>query len=256
MTRFALTLSGATAALLLITPGVVLAEVSAPAAAPAATMARPAKTFKVLTPADVDPATLLSPPVADGSPRQVAELAEVRRIYFGRTPEERAHADWDNTHEDATLFATTVGPAFDLAKLPKTAAFLTLVENEQSVAANIAKRFFLRNRPWAIDPKIVSCDAKPNANAKTSFPSGHATVGYSVGYVLANLMPEKAQPILARANDYAYSRVVCGAHYPSDTEASHVLGVVVGQKLMHNPALAEQIAGVRAELKAAGLTDR
>ncbi len=225
---------------------------SVDAMAPAAT-ARPMKAFKVLTPADVDPARLLSAPPADASPRGQDDLAEVLRLYRGRTADQLAHADWDDKHEDSNIFAATVGPAFDLAKLPETARFLKLVENEQSVAANLAKRYFRRMRPWGREASIKPCDDKPNANPKTSFPSGHATLGYAIGYVLSDLMPQKADAIQARAYDYAYSRLICGDHFASDTEASHVLGVTVGLKLMTHPTLAAQIAAVRAELKAAGL---
>ena len=130
------------------------------------------------------------------------------------------------------LFFATLGPQFDLNKLPATAKLMAVVDNEQSVAANIVKRYFLRNRPWAIDPSLVACDYRPNAPPLTSYPSGHATLSYSEGYILAQLMPEKAQPILARAQEYAYSRVVCGAHYPTDIEASHVLGVELAMMML------------------------
>ena len=74
-----------------------------------------------------------------------------------------------------------------------------------------------------------------------------------MGYVLANLLPSKSEAILARAHDYAYSRVICGAHYPSDIEASHVLGTVVAMKLMANPHVAAMIEAAKAELNAAGV---
>jgi acid phosphatase (class A) len=131
---------------------------------------------------------------------------------------------------------------------------MATVDNEQSVTANIAKRYFKRNRPWAIDPTLVACDYKPNAAPLTSYPSGHATLSYSEGYILAALMPEKAQPILDRAQEYAYSRVVCGAHYPSDIEASHVLGTELAMTMLRNPAFAADFEAARTELKAAGLT--
>ena len=67
-------------------------------------------------------------------------------------------------------------------------------------------------------------------------------------------MPEKAQPILARAQEYAYSRVVCGAHYPTDIEASHVLGVELAMMMLRDPGFAAQFEAARAELRAAGLT--
>ena len=226
----------------------------APAAAAPAAAPRAPKTLHVLTADQLDPAKLLPPPAKDGSDQQKAELAEVQRLYKTRTPERRAQAEWDDKHETTELFFATLGPKFDLAKLPKTAAMLKVVENEQSVAANIAKRYFLRNRPWAIDPSLVACDYKPNAAPLTSYPSGHATLSYSVGFILADLMPEKAQAILARANEYAYSREVCAAHYPTDIEASHVFATELALMMLHNPGFAAQVEASRAELRAAGLT--
>jgi acid phosphatase (class A) len=75
-----------------------------------------------------------------------------------------------------------------------------------------------------------------------------------VGYVLATLMPDKAQVILARADDYAYSREICGDHFASDTEASHVLGTAVAIQMLDNPKVAPMVSAARAELRAAHLT--
>jgi len=184
------------------------------------------KTLKVLTPDQVDPASLLPAPAADGAERQKAELAEVERIYRNRTPERYAQAQWDNDHESSALFAATLGDGFDLAKLPATARLLALVENEQAVSATIAKRYFKRDRPWGADPTIKPCDYNPGANPLTSYPSGHATLGYSVGYVLARLIPEKAAAIQTRADDYAYSREVCGDRSlcPAPTPTQSLVG--------------------------------
>lgn len=233
-----------------------LASAAVASAADAPAAPRPPKTLHVLTADQVDPGKLLPPPVKDGSDQQKSELAEVQRLYKARTPARRAQAEWDDKHETVELFFATLGPGFDLKKLPATAKVMATVDNEQSVAANIAKRYFLRNRPWAIDPSLVACDYKPNAAPLTSYPSGHATLSYSEGYVLAALMPEKAQPILDRAQEYAYSRVVCAAHYPSDIEASHVLGAELAMMMLKDPGFAADFAAARAELKAAGLTTR
>jgi len=214
------------------------------------------KTLHVLTPDQVDPSRLLPPPAKDGSDFQKADLVEVERVYKSRTPDRKAQAEWDDKHESVELFFRTLGPQFDLAKLPATAKLMAEVDNEQSVAANIVKHYFRRNRPWAIDPSLVACDYKPNAPPLTSYPSGHATLSYSQGYILAQLMPEKAQAILDRASEYAYSRVVCGAHYPSDIEASHVLGTELAMLMLQNPGFAAQVQASKAELRAAGLTSR
>jgi len=240
---------------LIIVAGLATASAQTPQV-PAAAGARQPKTLHVVTEEQVDPSRLLPPPSKDGSDLQKADLAEVERVYHSRSPERRARAEWDDKHESVELFFKVLGPEFDLKKLPATAKLMAAVDNEQSVTANIAKRYFKRNRPWAIDASLVACDYRPNAPPLTSYPSGHATLGYSEGYILAALMPEMAQPILDRAQDYAYSRVVCGAHYPSDIEASHVLGVELAMTMMHDQKFAADFEAARAELRAAGLTRR
>jgi acid phosphatase (class A) len=250
-------LLGLTAAALFAGPAALAPQAlaaDAPAAPPARYVSPSGKTLHILTEAQVDPARLLPPPVRDGSEEQKAELADVQKAYRNRTPERRAVAEWDDKHETVELFFKTLGPEFDLKKLPRTAKLIAALENEQSVAANIAKKHFQRNRPWAVDPSLVACDYKPNAAPLTSYPSGHATLSYSEGYILAELMPEKAEPILSRAREYAYSRLVCGAHYASDIEASHVLGTELAMMLMDNPAFAADFKASQAELRSAGLT--
>src|SRR5215471_18325376 len=82
------------------------------------------KTLLYLTPEQIDPSRLLAPPPKDGSPAQQAEMVAVKTLIHSRTAERYAQATWDAQHEDATPFATTLGPAFDLAKLPATAKLL------------------------------------------------------------------------------------------------------------------------------------
>ena len=133
-----------------------------------------------------------------------------------------------------------------------------------SAAASTAKEYFHRVFPAVVDTSItdLNCDpaavragaAKPGGRVRRSYPSGHATLGYSMGIVLATLIPEKAQAIQARAFDYAYSREVCAEHYHSDVDASHALGTAVGLMLLNNAALKPEIDAAKAELKAAHLT--
>jgi acid phosphatase (class A) len=220
------------------------------------------KTLVYLTPGQIDPSRLLPPPAKDGSTTQQEEMAAVKRLIHSRTAERYAQAKWDAEHEDATPFAGTIGPAFDLAKLPATAKLLESVLHDQAVAASTAKDYFRRKFPvtaempasyreWTCD----TADRKPESRPLRSYPSGHATLGYSVGVVLAALIPEKSQAILLRAADYAYSREVCGDHYHSDVDASRALGTALGVMLLENAALRPQLDAARAELRAAHLTN-
>ncbi len=219
------------------------------------------KTLKYLTVSEIDPSRLLPPPPKDGTDVQKQEMLDLKRLLAARTPERFAQAQWDNEHESSIVFASAIGPEFDLAKLPVTTKLLAAVENDQSIAASAAKVYFSRRFAAVVDTSIVplTCDpadvrasaAKPGGRALRSYPSGHATMGYSVGVFLAALIPEKSQDILARAADYGYSREVCGDHYHSDVEASHALGTALGIMLFNNAALQPQIEASKAELRTA-----
>jgi acid phosphatase (class A) len=232
------------------------------ASAQSGSAAPPTKTLKVLSPAETDPGRLLPPPPADGSASQKRELAQAEKLVRTRAPERFAQAKWDNEHEDASAFYATLGADFDIKRLPETAKLLALVLNDQSVVASASKVYFHRRFPVvAAGPSATytewTCDAdvkKPVDRPLRSYPSGHATMGYSLGIVLAALMPEKSQAILARAADFAYSREVCGDHYHSDVEASHALGNAVGILLLNNSTLKPLIEASKAELRTAHLT--
>lgn len=219
--------------------GVARAQTAPPAAKPAAV-------FKFLSPGDLDPATFLPPPPRSGSAVEAAERAELHRLASERTPERLARAQHDNDVEEAVSIANVLGPAFDLASFPATAKLLEDLHNEDSLAAKQAKTFFHRTRPFGEEPTLDVCDKGDNPT--NSYPSGHATMGYAAAAVLANLMPGNAQLILARASDYAESRLYCGVHFRTDIVASQVLGNVLVVKLMEKPSFASELEAARTEL--------
>jgi acid phosphatase (class A) len=234
---------------LALTAGAPAAAQAAPE--PAAAAARKAAAVsKFLAPGDLDPALVLPPPPKDGSGRTQDEFAELHR-FQALGPERRAQAQHDDEVEDVTAIADVLGSAFDLARLPATARLFADLRHEDSIAAKRAKAFFLRTRPWRADPTLTPCTRSDAV--KSAYPSGHATMGYAAGAVLANLMPDKAQSFLARASDYAESRLVCGAHYRSDIEGGHVLATALVDRLMTKPAFVSELEAARKELTAAKL---
>jgi acid phosphatase (class A) len=215
------------------------------------------KDFRFLKPSETNPAQLLPPPPADGSAVQQREMAEVKRMIQARTKERYEQAHWDASHEDPTPWQSVIGADFDLKKFPATAKLLADVLNDQTVATSEAKGYFKRKFPvaaampgdtyaqWTCD----DVDRKPEARPLRSYPSGHATMSYTFGVVLAALIPNKAQAILTRSSDYAYSREVCGDHYHSDVVAGQVLGTTLGTLLLHNEALKPELEAARQELQ-------
>ncbi|WP_293904406.1 phosphatase PAP2 family protein [Phenylobacterium sp.] len=228
------------AALVLI-GGAAHAQAPAPAKAPAVS--------KFLAAGDLEPAQILPPPPRDDTPAAVEGRAELHRIAATRTPERLEQARHDDEVEDVRSIADVLGPAFSLERFPATATLFDDLRNEDSVAAKKAKSYFERERPFLNDKALDVCD--DGHDRKNSYPSGHATMGYAAAAVLANLIPGNAQIILARASDYAESRLYCGVHYRGDIEAGHVLGNVLVQKLMTKPAFQAELDAARAELTAA-----
>lgn len=202
-----------------------------------------------LSPADTDPQSYLPPPPVEGSEAAQAELAELDRIQERRSQADFDRADRDYHARDGSFFAETIGPDFVLSRLPATAHLLDNVHSEEDAAATVAKDYFRRTRPWIVDPALNSC-AKNDA-PQSSYPSGHASMAYSMGVVLAALLPEKAPAIMARAADFAENRLVCGMHRRRDIQAGQVLGTVVAELLLRNPRFRSEFDAAKQELVAA-----
>ena len=201
---------------------------------------------KFLAAGDLDPALLLPPPSRVGSAAEAAERAELHRLAAERTPERLAQAKHDDEVEDVTAIADVLGPAFDLKQFPATAKLFADLRYEDGLAAKAAKAYFHRDRPFQAERALDVCD--DGHDAANTYPSGHSTMGFAASAVLANLMPGNAQVILARASDYAESRLYCGVHYRSDTTAAMTLANVMVVKLMEKPAFAAEVEAARAEL--------
>lgn len=205
----------------------------------------------LLTDADIVPEMILPVPPADASPAHRAELAELVAIEASRTEADVTAAKIDSKTKDASVFAEAIGPGFDLARLPETATLMAEVRAAEKFAADKSKASFRRARPWIGNPAIKSCsrDDEP----LTSYPSGHATMGFSMAAILARLVPAKAPAIMARAARYGESRLVCEVHFRSDVSAGETLGLVVAERLMLKPEFLAQYARAQAELHAAGV---
>jgi acid phosphatase (class A) len=202
----------------------------------------------VLDPAAVEASHFVPPPPADGSPDSKAEFAELKAIAARSSPQEVAAAARDAKDEKPDLFNSTVG--FDISALPETNKLLMMVVEEEGADVKAAKKYFHRVRPYSADPTIKTCEPVKPGKAANSYPSGHASLAFSTGVVLAALLPAKSQSIMARASEYAEHRLVCGVHFRSDIVAGQQYGTIIALKLMDNPGFQAQMAKARTELAA------
>jgi len=203
----------------------------------------------LLEPSQVDASRFLPPPPVADSVEEKAEFAELRAIAARSTPQMRATAKHDAEDESPDIFNAAIG--FDVAAKPATFKLLQMVVEEEDGDSKAAKAFFHRDRPYAVDPSLKTCTPVKPGKAPTSYPSGHSSLAFSMGVVLASLVPEKSQAILARAAEYAERRLVCGVHFRSDIVAGQQFGTVLALKLMQNPQFQAQMDIARAELRVA-----
>lgn len=205
----------------------------------------------ILPPDAFDAAHFLPPPPADGSPEAAAEMEELHAIAAHSTPEMIAAAAHDARDETPDIFNAALG--FDIASVPETERLLASVGEEEEDDTREPKHYFHRLRPYAVDASLKTCTpVKPGKKADDSYPSGHATRAFAIGVILASLLPDRAQAILARAEDYAHNRMVCGVHFRSDIVAGQQFGTVLALRLMDNPQFRLRMDAARAELRKAG----
>ena len=176
------------------------------------------------------------------------DLAELHRLAASRTPAQVKAAQADDGEEDMFVYRTVLGPSFEKAYLPVTAAFQAHVLTEAVAASGTLKNSFLRARPYQIDATLHP--VCPEITAHTSYPSGHSIVGYLMALTLTEMVPERQVDLLARADDYAHNRMICGVHYKSDTVASKAASYAVFGELMRTPRFTEDLKTARQELRA------
>ena len=201
----------------------------------------------MLDASDYDAARFLPPPPAQDSVRTQEELEELRHLAAVTSAERKAAATRDSQDETPDIFNSVIG--FDIATRPQTKKLLQIVVDEEEPDTKAAKAFFHRLRPYAADTSLSTCETKRPGKPANSYPSGHSTLGFAMGVVLAQVMPDKAQDILARSKEYAENRLICGVHYRSDITAGQQFGTVLALRLMEKPAFQQQIAAAQAELK-------
>ena len=205
-----------------------------------------ARTSRYLPGPALDLHTLVAGPPAAGSAEAKADLAEVLKVQRSRTPAQVKAAQRDDRDESIFAFATVLGPRFRAEDLPLTAALSAHLREESGVVNPGLKTAFHRPRPFRALASVHPVCAQ---TASDSYPSGHAMVGYLEGFALTEMLPERAGEILARAQEFARNRVVCGVHYPSDTEASRTIALALFGALLSSASMQAELAAARVEVE-------
>lgn len=82
------------------------------------------------------------------------------------------------------------------------------------------KAFYHRQRPFERFDDSMPSHEEDDLRGEGSYPSGHSLRGWTISLLLAQVAPQRAAEIFSRGWDYCNSRVIVGAHWQSDVDAS------------------------------------
>jgi acid phosphatase (class A) len=199
----------------------------------------------------LDAWSILPNPPADHSPEGAADLAEVHRLQETRQPAQIARAKADDAEEDMFIFRDVMGDKFTADALPQTALLSSHLHNDEGIIGGTAKNHFQRLRPFNFDTTVKPICKVNNDVKDYGYPSGHSLTGYLEALALIQMVPEKRDAILARADDYAHNRVVCGVHYASDTAASKLTAYAMMGIMVNNPRFRKELEAAKTETRRA-----
>ena len=122
-----------------------------------------------------------------------------------------------------------------------------MVDAAQSTAT--AKQKYQRQRPFEVaDDEICEPSDAASLRGTASYPSGHASVGYVWGEVLAVVAPDQAAAVRERGLQFGISRAVCRLHWQSDIDAGRKTGAAVMLALRDQPEFAADLEVARGEM--------
>lgn len=147
-------------------------------------------------------------------------------------------------------FECAAGVVLTPEALPATYRLLSAASADTGRANNAAKEHWQRPRPfWRDNGKV--CEGLDTLGKSLDYPSGHTTKGWTLGLILAELLPDHAGAILARARSYGESRIVCRVHSMSAVDAGRTGATVTMESVRATPAYQADLAAAKAELAAA-----
>ena len=110
------------------------------------------------------------------------------------------------------------------------------------------KAHYFRTRPFAYfgEPSIFPQDDEWLAK-EGSYPSGHTIRAWACALLMAQINPEAAEAVFARAWLSGESRVISGCHWQSDVDASRPVAGIGYSRLQTSPEFQRDMARARVE---------
>jgi len=110
------------------------------------------------------------------------------------------------------------------------------------------KAYYHRIRPFVLyDEPLLTRWEEEDLRGEGSYPSGHTIRGWAAALILSEINPAAAEALFKRGWQYGESRVIVGAHWQSDVNASRPAASIAYAFLQTSPAYRRQVERARAE---------
>ncbi len=195
---------------------------------------------------------IMPPPPAFDSPEFANDVVRYGWGKQQRQDKERvelaiADAEWDDhtklyaQWKDAFGLEITETGTPEIWKLMETSLATTDPMRKET------KAFYHRQRPFERFDDSMPSHEEDNLRGEGSYPSGHSLRGWGISLLLAQIAPSRADEIFSRGWDYCNSRVIVGAHWQSDVDASRTAASIGFCALQGSEAFITQMKKAQQE---------
>lgn len=195
---------------------------------------------------------IMPPPPAFDSPEFANDVVRYGWGKQQRQDKERvelaiADAEWDDhtklyaQWKDAFGLEITETGTPEIWKLMETSLATTDPMRKE------IKAFYHRQRPFERFDDSMPSHEEDELRGEGSYPSGHSLRGWGISLLLAQIAPSRADEIFSRGWDYCNSRVIVGAHWQSDVDASRTAASIGFCALQGSEAFIAQMKKAQQE---------
>jgi len=160
-----------------------------------------------------------------------------------------ADAEWDDHAKLFLQWKDAFGLTINETETPEIWKLLETSLATTDPMRKETKAFYHRQRPFERFDDTMPSHEEDELRGEGSYPSGHSLRGWTISLLLAQIAPEQATAIYSRGWDYCNSRVILGAHWQSDVDASRTAASIGFCALQGNEAFVAQMKKAQQEYK-------
>lgn len=160
-----------------------------------------------------------------------------------------ADAEWDDHHKFYNRWQEAFGIEISAEGTPEIWKLLETSMNTVDPMRKPIKARYHRQRPFERYNDTMPSHEEDDLRGEGSYPSGHSLRGWCISLLLSQIAPERTEQLCARGWDYCNSRVIVGAHWQSDVDASRTAAAVGFNALQNSEAFIAQMKKAQKEYK-------